>query len=198
MSKNDALARWRKRVADIKESYPFALKHEVIIKRNLEGSIHCDDGPAYISKTRLQWFQDGKQHGLDIDIYGSKSYYFEGVLIPPRYFLDPESLTFEEIINHPNTEVRYVGLKIYGYDRVREKCKIIDKGKDGMELMKLEQKNLSEPLMILKVLNSTPEADGTQKSYFLVVPPDMKTAEQAVAWTFRFDKPKDYHPEQEA
>jgi hypothetical protein len=41
-----------------------------------------------------------------------------------------------------------------------------------------------EPLVMVKVVNSTPEPDGTFKDYFLRVPPTVKTAREAVAWTF--------------
>ena len=41
-----------------------------------------------------------------------------------------------------------------------------------------------EPLVMVKVKNATPESDGQFKDYFLRVPPQMKTAHQAVAWTF--------------
>ena len=33
-------------------------------------------------------------------------------------------------------------------------------------------------------MNSTPEPDGTRRTYFLRVPPQMRTAREAVAWTF--------------
>jgi hypothetical protein len=41
-----------------------------------------------------------------------------------------------------------------------------------------------EPIMMVEVLNSTPEPDGSRKTYFLRVPPTMTTAREAVAWTF--------------
>ena len=37
-----------------------------------------------------------------------------------------------------------------------------------------------------------PEPDGTYRRYFLRVPPRMRTARQAVAWTFGVDRAKDY------
>ena len=50
-----------------------------------------------------------------------------------------------------------------------------------------------EPLVMVKVVNSTPEPDGSFKDYFIRVPPDMETAHAAVAWTF--DKtPETYSP----
>ena len=40
---------------------------------------------------------------------------------------------------------------------------------------------------MVEVLNSTPEPDGTRRTYFLRVPPTMRTAREAVAWTFGLD-----------
>ena len=37
---------------------------------------------------------------------------------------------------------------------------------------------------MVEVVNSTPEPDGTRKTYFLRVPPTTRTAREAVAWTF--------------
>jgi hypothetical protein len=44
-----------------------------------------------------------------------------------------------------------------------------------------------EPLCVVEVVNSTPEADGTYRRYLLRVPPASRTAREAVAWTFGFD-----------
>ena len=41
-----------------------------------------------------------------------------------------------------------------------------------------------EPLVMVNVVNSTPEANGDFHDYFLRVPPSMRTAREAVAWTF--------------
>ena len=37
---------------------------------------------------------------------------------------------------------------------------------------------------MVEVVNSTPEPDGSRKTYFLRVPPTITTAREAVAWTF--------------
>jgi hypothetical protein len=64
---------------------------------------------------------------------------------------------------------------------------------------KLMQKELQgdEPITVVLVRNSTPEPDGTYKDYVLRVPPTMKTAQEAVAWTFGIEDPKEYNPEVE-
>lgn len=39
-------------------------------------------------------------------------------------------------------------------------------------------------LQIAEVVNGTPEADGSRKTYWLRVPPWTKTSREAVAWTY--------------
>jgi hypothetical protein len=46
----------------------------------------------------------------------------------------------------------------------------------------------------VEVVDATPQPDGTFKHYFLTVPPEIRTAQQAVAWTFGFERVEDYHP----
>jgi hypothetical protein len=53
-----------------------------------------------------------------------------------------------------------------------------------------------EPLVMVRVVNATPEPDGHRKNYFLRVPPTVETAHEAVAWTFGMS-PKEYHPDVE-
>jgi hypothetical protein len=44
-----------------------------------------------------------------------------------------------------------------------------------------------EPVTYVEVVNSTPEPDGTRRTYFLRVPPTVQSAREAVAWTFALD-----------
>ena len=52
----------------------------------------------------------------------------------------------------------------------------------------------SDPLVTVKVVNPTPEPDGTYEDFVIRVPPEVETAEEAVAWTFGMDK-DEYNPE---
>ena len=54
-----------------------------------------------------------------------------------------------------------------------------------------------EPLAMVRVVNATPEPDGTCKTYWLRVPPTMRTAREAVAWTFS-KTPSTYRPARES
>ena len=193
--KNDsinAFQKWQQTLADI-QKLPFGPLQE---KRNEEGALHCADGPAYISPIRLTHYINGRKHGPDYDRFGTCHYYYENIRIPKHYFTNPEQVTVEEVLANTNQEVRYVGLKIVGLDKVRKRAKIVHtEKKSHMELFQIAGV-FSEPLTYLKVRNSTPELDGSFKDYFLCVPPTMKRCKQAVAWTFGLEE-NDYNPEQE-
>lgn len=51
-----------------------------------------------------------------------------------------------------------------------------------------------EDTVFVEVINGTVEADGKRKHYYLRVPPNMKTARQAVAWTYGLEE-HEYNPE---
>ncbi|WP_331386629.1 DUF6745 domain-containing protein [Saccharothrix sp. ST-888] len=53
-----------------------------------------------------------------------------------------------------------------------------------------------EPVVMVEVVNSTAEPDGTFRTYWLRVPPGTRTARAGVAWTFGVNE-ADYHPQRE-
>jgi len=193
--KNNGFDAWKARLDFFSTEYPFG---PITRFTNEEGNLHKDDGPAYITPTRITWYRNGKKHGLDADKWGSISYYYEGVRIPPHFYTKPDSLTITEVLAHPNTEVRYVGIKIVGMDRVldSENTTIIHKDKQKNQILFQIKGIFDEPVSYVKVVNSTQEPDGTYKDYYLCVPPTVKTCQQAVAWTFRLEE-QEYQPEQE-
>jgi hypothetical protein len=148
------------------------------------------------------WYKNGKQHGMDADKFGSILYYYEGVRIPPHFFTKPEDVTVEEVLRHPNSEVKYVGMKIVGLDKIMTMptTRIVHRDVDqfGRERVLFEiPKIFEEPTLYVKVVNSTAEPDGSFKNYFLCVPPNMKTCVEAVAWT-NYMKADKYAPSQES
>jgi hypothetical protein len=187
------VAEWEYKLEEMRRSVEFG---PLQIKRNVFGRMHCETGPAYISPTCVAWYIEGRRHGMYADIHGTKIYFFNDILIPAKYVDDKESLTVEEILNHKNAEVRYVGIEIYGYERMEEEGRLAvihqDK-KTKAKLIQLKSSKLEEPLTLVMVYNSTPEPNGTYKRYFLRVPPTMKTCQEAVAWTFRCEA-NGYHP----
>lgn len=197
--KNKGYEAWAARLKFFNGEFNFGPVKRVL---NEDGRLHCDTGPAYVSPTRIMWYKNGRQHGMDADKFGSILYYYEGVRIPPHFFTKPEDVTVEEVLRHPNSEVKYVGMKIVGLDRIMAMptTRIVHKDVDqfGRERVLFQiPKIFEEPTLYVKVVNSTAEPDGTYKNYFLCVPPTMKTCQQAVAWTNYLTEDK-YHPLQES
>jgi hypothetical protein len=193
--KNQGFDAWKARLDFFSTEYPFG---PITRLTNEEGNLHKDDGPAYITPTRITWYKNGRKHGLDADKWGSISYYYEGVRIPPHFYTKSDSLTIAEVLAHPNTEVRFVGMKIVGMDRLLESnnTTIIHKDKQKNQILFQIKGIFDEPVSYVKVVNSTQEPDGTYKDYYLCVPPTVKTCQEAVAWTFRLEE-QEYQPEQE-
>jgi hypothetical protein len=91
----------------------------------------------------------------------------------------------DEALAEPNAEVRRVMLERLPAEAVADKLKLIHSDDFG-SLYCEDDSNWRNPdaLAFVKVVNSTPEPDGSFKDYFLRVPGDMRRAKQAVAWTF--------------
>ncbi len=148
--------------------------------------LNCDDRNRLHSHTRKALeYSDG--FGL---------YVSHGVRVPEKVIEKPEELTVEEIENEQNAEVRRVMIERFGPEKYLEQsgAKEIHRDKFGI-LLRKEIPN-DEPLVMVKLKNSTPEPDGSVKDYYLRVPPEMTTAHQAVAWTFGLT-PAEYNPAQE-
>ena len=206
--KNHGFDAWKARLDYMGKEFSFTTPEEGIKTiRNEVGNLHADHEPAWRSPTRVIWYQDGRKHGVDADRFGSIHYYFENIRIPPKYhqaISNPELLTVEEVLKHPNQEVKYVGMKIVGLERVmkHKNAKIIHRDDSKGQVLFTITGIFDEPVSYVKVVNSTAEPSGEFKNYFLCVPPPSEgitDCQKAVAWTFGFspDKAKDYRPEQE-
>ena len=141
-----------------------------------------------------------------------------GVRVPADIIEQPASITIERIANEPNAEIRRVMIERYGADRY-----LLDSGaqiihRDATGLLYRKDVPDDEPIVMIRVLNSTPEPDGVMsrdealaafgdagkaamdasegsrfKEYMIRVPPHMTRAHEAVAWTFGLAD-EAYHP----
>jgi hypothetical protein len=124
---------------------------------------------------------------------GFSEYAWQGTLVPKLVVEEPESITWQLIEETRNAEVRRVMLEKFGISRYVDEAGVEPVHEDQFGTLFRREMPDDEPLVLLKVLNSTPEPDGTIKEYFLRVPPHIETAKQAVAWTFDLD-PEEYDP----
>ena len=106
-----------------------------------------------------------------------------------------------QISREGNVEVRRAMIERYGlerYLRAADATKLDEvheppfPGLLGARLWRVDMPR-DEPLCVVELVNSTPEPDGSARSYMLRVPPDVETAHQAVAWTWGMAE-HEYHP----
>lgn len=145
------------------------------------GRLHSPDGPAIR-------YRDG------FSVWA-----IDGVAVPAWVVTSPERIDVELIDDEPNTEVRRVMIERFGYDRLLRdgKAELVDEDEFGRLWRRFDppvsgprwmsgSPKARGPLReaLLEVVNSTPEPDGSFKTYFLRVPPGSSSAREAVAWTF--------------
>lgn len=122
---------------------------------------------------------------------GFSIYAVHGVRVPAAVIEQP--ITLAQIDAETNAEVRRVMIERYGQDRYIQDsgAKLIHS--DGYGDLYRKEVRDDEPIVMVRVVNSTPEPDGRCKDYWLRVPPHIETAEAAVAWTFGLEPPE-YRP----
>ncbi|WP_051712326.1 DUF6745 domain-containing protein [Spirillospora albida] len=148
------------------------------LHRDEPGRLHRGDGPALA-------YPDG-----------FALHAWRGMPIPHDFVQSLTGLTHERISSEENAELRRVMLEIFGYDRYLAEtgAKPLHRDETGV-LWSIELLG-DEPVVMVEVVNSTPEPDGTYRTYYLRVPPTTRTAREGVAWTFGVDE-GDYHPEKQ-
>jgi Domain of unknown function (DUF6745) len=88
----------------------------------------------------------------------------------------------DEIASEENVEVRRIMIDRYGAGRwLKDGGAKLVRQDDWGKLWRLEQPG-DEPLVMVEMVNSTPEPDGSVKTYFERVPPTMTSPLEALAW----------------
>ena len=145
------------------------------LSRDAQGRLHAEAGPA------LAWADGFAVHAI------------HGVRVPAPVVETPDMITVDYIHDEPDVEVRRVLLDRYGHARFLRDVGAEQVHADQFGTLWRRRLPDDEDLVMVEVANATPEPDGTARTYWLRVPPGMRTARQAVAWTFGLDE-GDYHP----
>jgi hypothetical protein len=145
------------------------------LHRDEQGRMHHADGPA------ITW----------ADGFGVWAWH--GVRVHRGVIEQPQRLTYQNIHKERDVEVRRVLLERYGHARFLRDAGARRVHADDTGILWRCPLPDDEPLVMVEVANATPEPDGTRRAYWLRVPPGMRTARQAVAWTFGLGE-GDYHP----
>uniref|UniRef100_A0AAU1ZRS2 DUF6745 domain-containing protein n=1 Tax=Streptomyces sp. NBC_00093 TaxID=2975649 RepID=A0AAU1ZRS2_9ACTN len=115
---------------------------------------------------------------------GFELYAWRGMPVPKDFLDDLTALTPERIRDEENAELRRVMLEFYGYDRYLEESGAVPVHRDETGVLWRVQLVGDEDVVMVEVVNSTPEPDGSSRTYWLRVPPTTRTAREGVAWTF--------------
>ena len=125
--------------------------------------------------------QDGPSHRWRD---GWSLYHWHGVAVPEHWIMNKNSLSAKEAITWENIEQRRAACEILGWAKILRElnAKVINEDGDP-EIGTLVEVDLPDigKEKFLRVLC------GTKREFALPVPPDMKTALQANAWTFGMD-----------
>ena len=162
---------------------------------------------------------------------GWKLWHIHGVRVNEQIVMYPNTLTLEQIDAEMNAEVRRVMIERFGAERYLLESGAKPVQRDDYGVLYRRDVRDDEPIVMVRLLNSTPEPDGVLsqqeaeaifgcdavqrrldtmraighrvdnqprfKAYMLRVPPDVKTAHEAVAWTFGKDS-QSYAPSVES
>ncbi|MBW2003049.1 MAG: hypothetical protein JRI72_00330 [Deltaproteobacteria bacterium] len=140
-----------------------------ILRKDEQGRLHCENGVA------LQYPD------------GWSLYYYHGVKVPEWVIEKPHTITPNTIFTEKNAEIRRVMIEKFGREKFLSlpTCKKIHTDEWGTLYRNEAIRDInSEPYCFVKVVNSTPEPDGTFRDYILRVSPRCKTAQEAVQSTF--------------
>jgi len=118
---------------------------------------------------------------------GFALYSWRGMPVPAEFLDRLESLTPSQIRHEENAELRRVMLEFYGYDRYLAESNAAPLHRDETGVLWRIPLADDEDVVMVEVVNSTPEPDGTNRTYWLRVPPETRTAREGVAWTFGLD-----------
>jgi hypothetical protein len=154
--------------------------------------------------------------GPSIEWEGFSLWHVHGVAVTEQIVMAPHTISIEQINTETNTEVRRVMIERYGTERYLNDsgAEVVHELPDnyyitGLQTARLLVKERADdsPIVMVDLLNSTPEPDGTVKRYMLRVEPDAysgdarRNCHAAVASTWRnkdnslyFTKWEQYRP----
>lgn len=146
--------------------------------------------------SKLHWNNNRQLHrrdGLAVrysDGFGAA--FVLGINVDRKYVDDPKLLTAKVIQRTANVETRRALIELMGPERylVEAKAALIDAGQDRLgkqqRLWNIIRPNWGnaphEGLNMLETVNSTPEPDGSYKTYYLTVPGNVRSRNHALNW----------------
>ena len=114
---------------------------------------------------------------------GWSAYAWKGVLVPPWLIERPDFITVRSIAAAHDPQIRRCMIDIFTPERFIAEGGAYRVSQDETGVL-WRQRWRWEAWAAVEVVNGTPEPDGVRKHYFLQVPATMRSAREAVAWTY--------------
>jgi hypothetical protein len=137
-----------------------------ILSVNVQRRVHCATGPAVR-------YPDG-----------SAFYFWKDVEIEKWLIEEPEKITLRAIDEEPDSRIRRCMIDIMTPARFIATGRPIRASWDETGILWRKSWTWGDTWAAVEVINGSPEPDGSRKHYFLQVPPNLRTAREAVAWTY--------------
>jgi Domain of unknown function (DUF6745) len=109
---------------------------------------------------------------------------WKGVEVPQWIIEQPESVTLAAIDGEPDVQVRRCMIEIVTPQRYVALGGAVRVAEDDAGILWRKVWWASDAWAAVEVVNATPEPDGTRRHFFPQVPANMRTAREAVAWTY--------------
>jgi hypothetical protein len=145
-----------------------------ILCQDARGRLHSPKGPAIA-------YPDGWS-----------AYAWKGVLVPRWIVERPEFVTVRSIAAAQDPQIRRCMIEVMTPERFIAEGGAYRVAQDETGVL-WRQRWRWEAWAAVEVINGTPEENGTRKRYFLQVPANMRTAREAVAWTYGLSEQR-YRP----
>ena len=157
---------------------------------------YFDDLFLWMPQPRVQCDDRRRLHRADgaaFQLPSESLWFWHGVLVTQQIVEQPDTITAQQILDERNAEVRRVMVERLGVDRflIGANAQPIDRDDAGRALYSIPLPD-DEPMVAVKVTCPT-----TEQVYFLRVPPTVKRCDEAVAWTFGYERVADYAPQVE-
>jgi hypothetical protein len=187
-----------------KEQLDRLAEYEVTVRSSLcawpgENGVVICDRPTALNFEQIPNTKRYRLHAPDSPAVfypdGSETYVWHGVSVRKDIIMNPQSITFKSINEERNAEIRRVMLEKMGFERylAESKAKMRDRSDYGTLWEIAPPPGENEPLVLLELVNSTAEPDGSFKKYTFSVPPTMKRAREALAWQYHM-REEEYEP----
>ena len=111
-------------------------------------------------------------------------YAWKGIEVRPWMIEQPERITLAAIDAEPDIQVRRCMIEILTPQRFVALGGAVRVAEDDAGVLWRKAWWASDAWAAVEVINATPEPDGTRQHFFLQVPATMRTAREAVAWTY--------------